>query len=260
MSTASLTLTVNGRALAVETSPMRRLSQVLREDLRLTGTKVGCDAGDCGACTVLLDGQPVCACLTPVGQVDRPLDPDRRRAGQRHSDRLQKAFHHHGAAQCGICTPGMLLAASALIERAPCPSESQVQDALGGVLCRCTGYRKIITAVREAHRFEGERAEPPRNRIVGARAPRVDGVARVDGGERFGDDVAPADALWLKVIRSPHASAAFTIGELASLFGKYPGLTRVLTAADIPGYNVHGVIPPFRDQPVFADGRVRFSR
>ena len=259
MSTASLTLTVNGRALAVETSPMRRLSQVLREDLRLTGTKVGCDAGDCGACTVLLDGEPICACLTPVARAAGHSILTVEGLANGTLTRLQKAFHHHGAAQCGICTPGMLLAASALIERAPCPSESQVQDALGGVLCRCTGYRKIITAVREAHRFEGKRAEPPRNRIVGARAPRVDGVARVNGGERFGDDVAPADALWLKVIRSPHASAGFSIGELASLFGKYPGLTRVLTAADIPGINVHGVIPAFRDQPVFANGRVRFS-
>ena len=158
MSTAALTLTVNGRELAIEAPPMRRLSQVLREDLRLTGTKVGCDAGDCGACTVLLDGQPVCACLTPLGQVEGRSVLTVEGLANGTLTRLQKAFQHHGSVQCGICTPGMLLAASALLERVAKPSESEVQDALGGVLCRCTGYRKIITAVCEAHRFEGDLA------------------------------------------------------------------------------------------------------
>jgi CO/xanthine dehydrogenase Mo-binding subunit/aerobic-type carbon monoxide dehydrogenase small subunit (CoxS/CutS family) len=258
MISAPLAFSLNGRDMAIEAPPMRRLSQVLREELRLTGTKVGCDAGDCGACTVLLDGLPVCACLTPVGQVESRSVITVEGLANGTLSRLQSAFHHHGAAQCGICTPGMLLAASALIDRAPCPSESQVQDALGGVLCRCTGYRKIITAVREAHRFSDESADSPANRVVGARVARVDGIARVDGSERFGDDVAPADAFWLKLVRSPHASATFTIGDLAPLFRKHPGLVRVLTAADVPGVNAHGVIPSFRDQPVFADGRVRF--
>ncbi len=259
MSTAALIFTINRRQLAMEAPPMRRLSQVLREDLRLTGTKVGCDAGDCGACTVLLDGQPVCACLTPLGQVEGRSVVTVEGLANGTLTRLQKAFQHHGSVQCGICTPGMLLAASALLERVPKPSESEVQDALGGVLCRCTGYRKIITAVCEAHRFEGDLEHAPGNRIVGQRVARVDGIRRVDGSERFGDDVAPADALWLKLVRSPHVSAAFTIGDLAPLLRKHPGLLRVLTAADIPGHNVHGVLPPFRDQPVFADGRVRFA-
>ncbi|MGZ9083475.1 MAG: 2Fe-2S iron-sulfur cluster-binding protein, partial [Rhodoplanes sp.] len=259
MSTATPTLTVNGREVTIEAPPMRRLSQVLREDLRLTGTKVGCDAGDCGACTVLLDGQPVCACLTPLGQVNGRSILTIEGLANGTLTTLQKSFQHHGAAQCGICTPGMLLAASALLERVAKPSECEVKDSLGGVLCRCTGYRKIITAVCEAHRFEGDLADVSGNRIVGQRVARVDGISRVDGSERFGDDVAPADALWLKVVRSPHASAAFTIGDLAPLLRKHPGLLRVLTAADIPGHNVHGVLPPFRDQPVFADGRVRFA-
>ncbi|HYN39431.1 MAG TPA: molybdopterin cofactor-binding domain-containing protein, partial [Rhodospirillales bacterium] len=172
--------------------------------------------------------------------------------------RLQRAFHHHGAAQCGICTPGMLLAASALIERIERPDEAAVLDALGGVLCRCTGYRKIVAAVCDAHRFTGEPGDATGNRIVGSRAPRVDGIARLDGSERFGDDVAPADALWLKAVRAPFAAAAFTIGDLAPLHARYPGLVRVLTAADVPGDNAFGVIPGFRDQPVFAEGRVRF--
>ncbi len=123
----------------------------LREDLGLTGTKVGCDAGDCGACTVHLDGDPVCACLIPLGQlpgrdvatVEGLADGDRLRP-------IQTSFLCAGAAQCGICTPGMLMAADALLAVEPHPSETEVLDALGGVLCRCTGYRKIIEAVRNA--------------------------------------------------------------------------------------------------------------
>ena len=254
-----LTLTVNGRAVRVDAPPMRRLSQVLREDLRLIGTKVGCDAGDCGACTVLIDGSPVCACLTPVAQAAGRSVLTVEGLANGTLTRLQRAFHHHGAAQCGICTPGMLLAASALIERVARPEEAEVRDALGGVLCRCTGYRKIITAVCEAHRFEADPVEAPGNRIVGARAARVDGVARVDGSERFGDDVAPTDALWLRLVRSPHAAASFTIGDLAPLYLRHPGLVRVLTAADVPGVNAFGVLPGFRDQPVFAERCVRFQ-
>lgn len=255
----SISFTVNGRPMSVAAPPMRRLSQVLREDLKLTGTKVGCDAGDCGACTILLDGQPVCACLTPVAQVaGRALLTIEGLANGTLS-RLQLSFQHHGAAQCGICTPGMLLAAAALLERAPQPDEAQALDALGGVLCRCTGYRKIITAVRDAHRFDETPPDATGNRIVGARVGRVDGIARVDGSERFGDDVAPADALWLAAVRAPYASAEFEIGDLAPLFARYPGLVRVLTAADVPGTNIFGVLPPFRDQPVFAERRVRFA-
>src|SRR5437879_7667059 len=143
---------VNGRCASVSTSPAQRLSRVLREDLGLTGTKVGCDAGDCGACTVLLDGEPVCSCLVAVGQVENYAVTTIEGLKSRPTlfDRLQGAFLRHGAAQCGACTPGMLVSATALLERNSAPSESEVTDALGGVLCRCTGYRKIITAVLDA--------------------------------------------------------------------------------------------------------------
>jgi len=258
VSEAERTLMINGRACTVAGPPMRRLSHVLREDLRLTGTKVGCDAGDCGACTVLLDGRPVCACLTPVGQASGREITTVEGLANDTLTKLQRSFHHHGAAQCGICTPGMLLAAASLLDRDDRPAEAAVLDALGGVLCRCTGYRKIITAVCDAHRFEEERARLPGNRIVGSRVARVDGIARLDGSERFGDDVAPAEALWLKVIRAPVACADFVIGDLAPLHRRYPGLAAVLTAADVPGENAFGVIPQFRDQPVFAASRVRF--
>src|SRR5690349_13883044 len=151
-STETIAFSVNGRAVAVVAPGARRLSRVLREDLGLTGTKVGCDAGDCGACTVLLNGEPVCACLVAAGQVAgcEVITVEGLAKRSPMLGRLQQSFLAHGAAQCGACTPGMLVSAAALLERNSSPSESEVMDAIGGVLCRCTGYRKIIRAIREA--------------------------------------------------------------------------------------------------------------
>src|SRR5437660_8214100 len=153
---------VNDRRVSVSTSPAQRLSKVLRERLGLTGTKVGCDAGDCGACTVLVDGEAVCSCLVAAGQIEgREITTVEGLAARPPvGDRLQKSFLRHGAAQCGACTPGMLVSAIALLERNPAPSEIDVMDALGGVLCRCTGYRKIITAVRDAGSRASQESAP----------------------------------------------------------------------------------------------------
>src|SRR5713226_9505692 len=150
--TGTIAFSVNGRSVVVSSSPSQRLSRVLREELGLTGTKIGCDAGDCGACTVLLDGEPVCACLVAVGQVENQSITTVEGLKSRPPlfNGLQEAFLRHGAAQCGACTPGMLVAATALLEKNNSPSEAEVMDALGGVLCRCTGYRKIINAVLDA--------------------------------------------------------------------------------------------------------------
>src|SRR5579885_2471742 len=146
---ATIAFTLNGRAVEVRRAdPARRLADVLREDLGLTGTKVGCNAGDCGACTVLLDGAQICACLVAAAQVEgRDVVTVEGLAADGRLNALQASFHRHGAAQCGACTPGMLMAASDLLSRNPRPDEAAVLDALGGVLCRCTGYRKIVDAV-----------------------------------------------------------------------------------------------------------------
>ena len=250
-----VSFTLNGGRRRVNVPPTRRLSEVLREDCGLTGTKVGCDAGDCGACTVLLDGQAVCACLTAAAQA-QGADVLTVEGESPVLTRLRAAFLAHGAAQCGICTPGMLMAAAALLAAVETPDAAAVEEALGGVLCRCTGYAKIIAAVVAAG------AEPALAPVVrggvGARIERLDGAAKVEGRDLFGADVWPEGALVLKAVRSPHAHAAFTFGDMAGWRAARAGVAAIFTAADIPGRNAFGVIPAFADQPALAEGRARF--
>ncbi|MFD3190006.1 molybdopterin-dependent oxidoreductase [Sedimentitalea sp. HM32M-2] len=251
-------LSVNGRLFSVTAPPGRRLSDVLRNELGLTGTKVGCDAGDCGACTVLLDGRPVCACLTPLAQAaGADIRTVEGLAAENTSSRLQAAFLRHGAAQCGICTPGMLMAAQALLMRDPSPDRDAIETALSGVLCRCTGYAKIVAAVLDAAAAPGSGIAPGAGQAVGARVPRLDGPAKVDGTERFGADVSPSGALMVQAIRSPHAAARFQLGDVAGWIAAQSVEALVFTAADIPGINRFGVIPDCADQPALAETHVR---
>ena len=255
-----ISFSVNGRAVEVTASGTRRLSRVLRDDLGLTGTKVGCDAGDCGACTVLLNDEPVCACLVAAGQTEgceiTTVEGLAHRAPA--YGRLQESFLSHGAAQCGACTPGMLVAATALLEKNPSPCEGEVMDAIGGVLCRCTGYRKIISAIMEAATNGVREASPAAGAAVGARLVRLDGKKKVEGTEIFGADETPAGTLGVRVIRSPHARARFQFGDLDQFVAEHPGVSLVLTAKDVPGIDCYGVIPRFADQPVFAHEEARF--
>ena len=254
---AVMRLRVNGAWREYRGSPSKRLADVLRDDFGLTGTKIGCNAGDCGACTVLVDGRQICSCLTAVAQVQgRELTTVEGLAQDGRLSALQRAFHRHGAAQCGICTPGMLMAASELLARHPQPDAEQVKYALGGVLCRCTGYQKIIEAVLDA--AQAELPPPPAaGAAVGALVPKVDGVAKLTGEERYGADAIPADALWLRVVRSPFHHARFELGDLAAFAAAHPGIDRVLSARDVPS-NGFGIYPHIKDQPVLADGIVRF--
>jgi len=143
--------TVNGAPVEVDDPPMARLLDVLRETLRLTGSKEGCGEGECGACTVLIDGVAVNSCLVPVVQVQGTEVVTVE--GLAEDDRLsavQQAFIQYGAAQCGICTPGFLVVAHAFLQENPRPTRREVREALAGNLCRCTGYQKIIDAVQAA--------------------------------------------------------------------------------------------------------------
>ena len=253
-------VSLNGKIVAVQSDPRTRLSHVLREEFRLTGTKVGCDAGDCGACTVLVNGKPVCACLTAVGQLRdaEVLTIEGLAESSAVFDRLQRSFLRHGAAQCGICTPAMLVSAGALLAEKPAPTEAEVMNALGGVLCRCTGYRKIIRAVAEANSTETGFATAQDSRCIGQRIARLDGQRKVLGQDIYGADEWPEGSLVLRVIRSPHDHAEFSFGDLARFVREHSGVHAVFTARDVPGKNCYGVHARFADQPVFAEKTARF--
>jgi CO/xanthine dehydrogenase Mo-binding subunit/aerobic-type carbon monoxide dehydrogenase small subunit (CoxS/CutS family) len=249
---------LNGRKASSRAPRVARLAEVLRDELGLTGTKIGCNAGDCGACTVLLDGRQVCSCLTPLGQVEgHSVTTVEGLARNGKLAALQVAFQNHGAAQCGICTPGMLMAAADLLARKRRPGAEEVKDALGGVLCRCTGYQKIIEAVLDVANRPALAPSPPAGKALGARAGKVDGIAKLTGAEKYGADAIPADALWLRAIRSPHHRARFRLGDLDRYVKAREGLERVLTARDVPA-NGFGIYPTIKDQPVLAEGEARF--
>jgi aerobic carbon-monoxide dehydrogenase small subunit len=142
---------VNGAAVTIEGHPLTRLLDALRNDLRLTGTKEGCGEGECGACSVLIDGQLANSCLVPLLQAEGADIRTIEGVAQSGSlDRVQEAFIACGGAQCGICTPGMILATMSLLERHPHPTDDQIREGLAGNLCRCTGYMRIFDAVRAA--------------------------------------------------------------------------------------------------------------
>ena len=158
--TATLKLAINGKHHTIDASPLARLLDVLRGPLGLTGTKEGCGEGECGSCTVLLDGVPVNACLVLAGQVEgREVTTieglaretkDGEAVLPAHLSAVQRCFIEHGGAQCGICTPGMIVAAEALLRITKKPSDAEIRDAIAGNICRCTGYQRIVDSIRKA--------------------------------------------------------------------------------------------------------------
>ncbi|MFC2031285.1 2Fe-2S iron-sulfur cluster-binding protein, partial [Chloroflexota bacterium] len=214
-----LTMLVNGQEYHVEAQPDAMLADVLRDQLHLTGVKIGCGEGECGACTVLLDGEPISSCLTPAvkAQGRQVLTVEGLGSPDGELDPIQMAFLAEGAVQCGYCTPGMLLATKALLDRNPDPSEPEICEAFTGHLCRCTGYRSIISAVQKAAQaLRGERgidldfgADPD---VVGRPVVRKDGVDKVTGAHRFGADVRTEGELHAVAVFSTHPFA-----ELLSL-------------------------------------------
>jgi carbon-monoxide dehydrogenase small subunit len=151
-----LDLTVNGLDYGVDVYPATRLVDVLRQELKLTGTKEGCGEGECGACAVILNGRLVNSCLVPAAQAQGAEITTVEGLNQGDTlGELQKSFHHHNGAQCGFCTPGFLVASADLLSREPKPDEETVRRALSGNLCRCTGYVKIVDAVMDASRKDG---------------------------------------------------------------------------------------------------------
>ena len=257
-----LKLSLNGTAIELSADPMQRTSDLLRSQGYLA-TKVGCDAGDCGACTILIDGAPACACLVPAAQIDG-CRVETAEGKTKTLEALRAAFLQTGAAQCGICTPGMLMSAVALIEAGGDVTRTGIENALGGVLCRCTGYAKIIDAVMlAAHADVSKNVGKPSDSVaahaaIGARVIRMDGLAKVDGSEIFGADAIPDNALRLRMIRSPYHCADFTLGDTKAWVANTPGMKLVISHEDVKGDNAFGVIPGFTDQPVFAVNRANF--
>lgn len=250
---------VNGREVCIQPAVGERLSAALRERLKLKDVKVGCDAGDCGACTVLINGLPVCSCLTSAHEAEcRKVETIQGLLKHdKTAKKLVKSFQETGATQCGICTPGMIVSAVALLRRIKSPREEQIENALGGVLCRCTGYRKITKAVLFAAQNK-EKAINHTDSRVGNAIARLDGEIKVSGREIYGDDVGETDFLGIKIIRSPFPRAKFKFGNLQQFLRQNLGIINYLTARDVKGVNRFGVIPDFIDQPVFAEFETRF--
>jgi carbon-monoxide dehydrogenase small subunit len=169
----ALTLRVNGQPYAVAFPTHHTLLEVLREECALTGTKHGCELGECGTCAVLVDGRPVLSCLVLAAEMEgREIETVEGLQQGNSLHPLQAAFADLGAAQCGYCTPGILMTAKALLAANPAPTEREICEALSGNLCRCTGYHKIVQAVSwAAALLRGETAAPPREVLYGAEPP-----------------------------------------------------------------------------------------
>jgi 4-hydroxybenzoyl-CoA reductase alpha subunit len=248
---------LNGHPVQVGVPAHWTLLEALRYLLRLTGTKQGCDSGECGACTVLLEGRPVLSCLTLALQAQgRRVDTVEGLAGPDGPHPLQECFQACGASQCGFCSPGMLLSARAYLEAqaaSPQPRVTRegIAAALGGNLCRCTGYTKILEAVERAwQKMRG--AEPPPSptpsgpfHVLGRRQGRVDGMERLTGRARYTDDLDLPGTLCAKILRSPHPHARI-LGIDASEARALPGVAAVITGRDLPV--PYGILPQTQDE------------
>lgn len=257
-----VTATVNGRLISRSVPNHYRLIDFVREELHLTGNKEGCGAGECGTCSMFVDGVLVKSCLMPVQKIINAtvetVDDLDRDAGRTV---LQQAFHKCGSSQCGYCIPGMVMAATSLLRKMPNPDREQIKEGLGGNICRCTGYQKIIDAVELARDVINKKipdssldenlAEP----VMGARTPRLDGPGKVTGSVKYAADMELPNMLHMSVLRSPHAYAKI-ISIDASEALAIPGVEVVLTSADVPGIDNFGVF--IEDQPIMAREYVRY--
>ncbi|MBS3753956.1 MAG: molybdopterin-dependent oxidoreductase, partial [Anaerolineales bacterium] len=280
----TLSFVLNGKKTSLEIDPSKTLAEVLRYDLGLTGTKIGCNEAECGICTVIIDGEPVTSCVFPAlkaqgmevttieglshpasqcerdgshgcTSVSEELPGEEERI---HVHPLQKAFIDQGATQCGFCTPGMIMTAKALLDKIPQPDEDQIKTALKDTYCRCTGYRAIVDAVKQASGQLDYTPLPKTKRpleAIGKPLPRPDAIEKVDGSAKFTDDYHFPGMLYGAVKRSlvPHARILkVDVSEARNL----EGVHAVLTADDVPGDKKHGLI--YNDWPVLCADKVRY--
>ncbi|MBV6521817.1 MAG: hypothetical protein MNPFHGCM_01961 [Gemmatimonadaceae bacterium] len=260
-------LRVNGEKRAVAVKPNATLLAVLRDQLELTGTKKGCGTGDCGACTVTMDGEPVASCLTlAVAAEGRAVTTVEGLAEGGDLHPLQKSFVKHGALQCGFCTSGALMSSKALVDRNPNPSPDEIREALSGNLCRCASYSRMMRAVENWQEFQNvpldtqphdhaERDQVRDHDIVGRGVPRYDAPDKVTGRAKYTADIRLPGMLHGKILGSPIAHGIITRID-TSRARALPGVFAVITGADVPD-RYYGVSPAREDEKILARERVR---
>lgn len=263
-----ITLSVNGCVHSVAVRPETTLLALLRDTLGLTGTKPGCGMGDCGACTVLLDGRSVNSCLALAVEADgREVVTIEGLAKDGDLHELQKAFVKHGALQCGYCTPGMLMATKALVDRNPDPDEAEIRDALGGNLCRCGAYPRIISAIKDRRSFrdvkldtrplsDEERDQERDLSVVSHAVTRYDAPDKVTGRAKYTADLRLPGMLFGRILTSTIAHGIIKRIDVTAAQA-LPGVHAVITGDDVPDI-LYGVSPARYDEHILAKERVRY--
>ncbi|MDP2294133.1 MAG: molybdopterin-dependent oxidoreductase [Pseudolabrys sp.] len=264
MAELQIKATVNGRKISRSAQPSQRLLDFIRDDLNLTGNKEGCGAGECGTCSVFVDGVLMKSCLLPVAKAQgTQIDTIESLAKTGELSVLQKAFHKAGASQCGYCIPGMVMAATAALRSNPFADREEIKERLGGNICRCTGYQKIFDAVEMARDVQNGRlpatalleTEIPDGEVIGKNVRRIDAPSKVSGRLKYAGDMTMPGMLHVQVLRSPHAHARIVSIDTAAA-AAMDGVEGVITSADVPGEDGFGVF--VNDQPIMARGKVRY--
>ncbi len=263
MSDIPMELTINGRKTGKPAKAGQRLLDYLRDDLGLTGTKEGCGAGECGTCSVFVDGKLIKSCLMPAAKANgATIQTVEGLAGNKPMTTLQQAFHKTGASQCGYCIPGMVMAATSALRENPDADVEEIKERMGGNICRCTGYSKIFEAVEMARDIIAGKTDETvleedgaGTSFIGNNVRRLDAPGKVTGRLKYAGDMTMPGMLHMKVLRSPHAHAAIKSID-TSKAEQLPGVACVITARDIPGEDGFGVF--VHDQPVMAGDRVRY--
>ena len=250
-----LTLHVNGRTHDILVNAHETLAAALREKIGLSGVKIGCEQGSCGACTVLTDGKPVLGCISPALRFhDARITTIEGLADNGELHALQAKFVEKGAIQCGFCTPGMVLTALDFVSRNPHPTVPEIKEALSGNLCRCTGYKKIVEAVAE-YAAGAPAQTPPAAGAAGTPRPYIEAGKKARGGAEYTDDLQVRNALYCKFLRSTHPHAHIEQIDTSEAL-RLPGVRCVATGAELPIR--FGVLPISQDETAMAIEKTRY--